>query len=216
MSSLIFYSDETQVLTATDTLATSAEVYGQPLLFTTKAFIVPHLQLIMCGIGCAGVLGKWFVEVNDRFIVRGIDDLNYHTPKALASIWAKFREKFSIPDNQKITIYHLGFSEEDGLMHNFVYRSTNNFLSENIIYGIYTKPFCHLPENAQFPMVIKSMMDEQREIQQSKPEDERIYIGGKILIHHLTNNGFSVYFLDQFDDFDKTQQSIFDNFNSRK
>jgi hypothetical protein len=215
MTSLIFFTDETQVLTATDTLATSPDDKGRPLMFTTKAFIIPHLQLIMCGTGVGGFLGKWFIEVNDRMVVRDIDNLDYHTPKALGYLWQKFRDEYFIPDYLTTTVYHFGFSEMDGKIHNYVYRSVNNFISENILYGIGVKPICHPPENAGFPMIIKSLMDEQRALQQSLPKNERVYIGGKIQVHHLTKAGFSVYILDQFEDFESVQQEIFDNFNTQ-
>ena len=45
-------------------------------MYTTKAFIVPHLHLIMAGTGVAGFLSRWFVRLNDNFIVRGIDRVN--------------------------------------------------------------------------------------------------------------------------------------------
>ena len=41
----------------------------------------------MAGTGAGGFLGKWFIEVNDPMIVKGIDNLDYHTPQALARIW---------------------------------------------------------------------------------------------------------------------------------
>jgi len=49
MSSLIVATDETQVLVVTDTLATHPD--GRPLKFTTKAFVVPHLNLIIAATG---------------------------------------------------------------------------------------------------------------------------------------------------------------------
>jgi hypothetical protein len=73
VSSLIFFADEKQVLVATDTLATTLD--RQPHLFTTKASIVPHLRLIMVATGMGRFLGRWFISVNDNFVVRGIDHL---------------------------------------------------------------------------------------------------------------------------------------------
>ena len=85
MSSLIFWTDEKQVLVATDTLATHPD--GRPLKFTSKAFIVPHLKIIMSGVGVGGFLARWFVYMNDSLIVHGIDNLNYHAPRALRMLW---------------------------------------------------------------------------------------------------------------------------------
>lgn len=58
------------------------------------------------------------------------------------------------------------------------------------------------------------MMEEQRDIQKSFPKENRGYIGGKIQIHHLTKDGISVYTLDQFDDFELTQQEIYNNYGA--
>jgi len=59
------------------------------------------------------------------------------------------------------------------------------------------------------------MMEEQRVIQESLPKDERVYIGGKIQIHHLTKDGICIYTLDKFDDFDAMLQEIFENYDTK-
>src|SRR5437879_2931383 len=109
MSSLIFYTDETQVVVATDTLAAHPD--GRPFKFASKAFVVPHLQLIMAGVGTHGFLGRWFVFMNDSMIVRGIDNLNYHAPRALRMLSQRYKQELSIPDDITTTVYHFGFSE---------------------------------------------------------------------------------------------------------
>jgi hypothetical protein len=68
MSSLIFLTEESQVLVATDTLAVSPD--GRPFMFTTKAFILPRLKTIIAGTGLGGFLGRWFVRINDGLVVR--------------------------------------------------------------------------------------------------------------------------------------------------
>jgi len=213
MSSLIFFTDTTQALVATDTLGVSPD--GRPLRFTTKAFIVPHLKLIIAGTGAGGFLGKWFVRVNDDFVVKGIDNLDYHTPSALATLWQGFKQQFSIEDITA-TIYHFGFSETTGLIRSFAYRSTNDFRSEPIGYGLGFKPECPVPENYQLPGDIRKMMDDQRTIQASQPKDKRLYIGGEIMIHHLSRDGFSAYPLYRFEDYASDETAIYENFRASK
>ncbi|HKU74444.1 MAG TPA: hypothetical protein VJR02_11030 [Pyrinomonadaceae bacterium] len=213
MSSLIFHTDESQVFTATDTLATTPD--GEPFSFTTKVFVVPHLRMLMAGTGVGGVLGKWFIAVHDRMIVRGIDNLDYHTPRILSEIWQSHRQECSIPEDFTTTIYHLGFSEETGLVHSYAYRSAENFRSESLSYGMRLKPECEIPEPYSFPMDIKKMMDSQRAIQAKRPKEERIYIGGEIMIHHLTDQSFTVYVLDEFEDYEANERAIFSNFDKR-
>jgi hypothetical protein len=213
MSSLIFYTEENQVLVATDTLATSYE--GKPFMFTTKTLIVPHLRMIACATGAGGFLGKWFVQINDRMVVRGIDHLDYHTPDSLAALWREHKEECSIPDDGTVTVYHFGFSEEESLIHSYAYRSTNNFRSEPFLqYGLGVKPECQVPERYELPKDIRKMMDEQRAIQSSRPVQERVYIGGEIQIYHLTTSGFSVYTIDRFNDYNSDEQAIYENFRS--
>ncbi|MDO9129344.1 MAG: hypothetical protein Q7U34_05710, partial [Anaerolineales bacterium] len=114
------------------------------------------------------------------------------------------------------TVYHFGFSEEDNLIHTYVYRSVNNFVSERLPYGVRVKPECIPSDTAQFPTDLKKIMDEQRAIQLSRPISERVYIGGRIQVYHLTKSGFTIYTHDQFDDFESNQQMIFENFDSRE
>lgn len=215
MSSLIFLTEPEQAFVATDTLATSGADHGQPFMFTTKAFIVPHLRMIMCGVGVGGFLGKWFVEVNDRMVVRDIDHLDFHTPGNLAAFWLNFKETLSVPTNNfQTTVYHFGFSEKDGVIRSYAYRSTNDFKSEPRQYGLYVKPHCDVPNPYSFPSDIKPMMNEQRRIQGALPQNERIYIGGEIQIHRLSRKGFNVYTQDRFDDFEVDQKAIYGNYKT--
>ena len=98
-------------------------------------------------------------------------------PTTLPVLWQAYKEELSIKDDLMTTVYHFGFSEVTGLIHSFAYRSTNNFRSEQISYGLGYKPECTIPENPS-PEHITDMMESQRSIQASKPEKERLYIGG--------------------------------------
>jgi len=209
MSSLIFYTDETQALIATDTLATYPD--GRPFLFTTKAFIVPHLRVIIAGTGAGGFLGRWFVRINDRMLLRGIEHLNHHTPAILPTMWAELQKEFSLKD-VSTTVYHFGFSEATGQMRSYAYRSTNGFRSEDIAYGLGRKPECAVPDNYELPGDIKEMMDDQRSIQASQPKEERLYIGGEIVVHYLSNDGFKTYTLHRFDDYLADEVAMYKNF----
>ena len=214
MSSLIFHLDTEQVLVASDTIATSSD--GEPFLFTTKVFIVPHLQMLMAGTGSGGFLGKWFIHVNDRMIVSDVEIVDYPAPRILAELWKSHKIEFSIPDNATTTVYHFGFSEEDGLIHSYAYRSENDFQSERLPQsGLAVKPECQIPDGYQLPDDIKKMMLEQRTIQATQPKGNKVYIGGEILVHHLSGSGFQVYVLDRFEDFKTTQQAIYKNFSKR-
>jgi hypothetical protein len=215
MSSLIFYTQEDQVLVATDTLAVSPD--GRALMFTTKVLIVPHLRMMMAGTGAGGFLDRWFVRVNSAKVVADIDNLNYHTPKSLADLWLEFKkENGSIPGGLTTTVYHFGFSEATDRIRAYAYRSENDFTSEPLKYGLAVKPECTVPDNFELPRDIRTMMDGQRAIQRSFPSKKRIYIGGEIQIHHLMRAGFNVYRLDRFDDFDADARIMFERCRGKR
>ena len=54
-------------------------------------------------------------------------------------------------------------------------------------------------------------MDEQRAIQASKPKEDRLYIGGEIEVNYLAKDGFRVYTLHRFADYDRDETAIFDD-----
>jgi hypothetical protein len=211
MSSLICYTDESQILLATDTLATLPD--GRPFKFATKALIVPNLKLIMAGIGMFGFLNRWFLYMNEMTVVTGIDALNYHTSRALVPLWQRYKQELSVPDTMQTTIYHFGFSEVTGLIHSYAYRSVDHFISERLEpYGLRIKPACPVPANYCLPHDLRKMMDDQRAIEASKPKDQKIYIGGEIEIHYLSKNGFRVCTFDRFEDYAQDEKAIYDNF----
>ena len=59
------------------------------------------------------------------------------------------------------------------------------------------------------------MMIEQRRNQLQKNNEERLHIGGEIQVIHLTNNGFNVFCLHKFDDYDNVEEAIFNNINNK-
>ena len=139
----------------------------------------------MAGVGTGGFLARWFVFMNESMVVRGIENLDYHTPRELRLLWQQHKQELSIPDGLTTTVYHFGFSEETGLIRAYAYRSANNFMSEKLEpYGLRFKPQCQVPANYDLPQDFITIMDEQRTVQASKPEEERI-IGGEIEVHYL-------------------------------
>jgi hypothetical protein len=207
MSSLIFYTDKDEALIATDTLATSPD--GQPFSFTTKAYIVPHLKLIIAGTGAGGFLSKWFLLINDRAVFPGIDFLNNKTARYLGPMWSSYKQEFSAEDQLTTTVYHFGFSEITNVIKSFAYRSTNGFQSESIPYGLGTKPPINITAEYNLPQDLRSMMDTQRTNEESRPLNEKVFIGGEIQVHHLTHDGFHVYTLDRFEDYESDRNAIY-------
>ena len=209
MSSLIFHIDSSQALIATDTLAVSTD--GKPLMFTTKALLLPHMNMVMVGTGLGGFLDRWVLIVNSGLIVPGIDALNSHTQRHLNAIWGGIKEQF--PDlDRTTTVYHIGISEGDGDIHAYAYRSENGFIGEPLGYGMRVKPECTVAGDYSLPGDLLAMMQEQRKIQSDKPIGERVYIGGEIVVHHLQRSGCNVYVAEKFPDYEETIKAIYDRF----
>ena len=213
MSSLIFATDEQQIVVATDTLAVTTE--GEPVLFASKATHIPHLRIIIAGTGFGGLSNEWALSVSSRMIVRGIMNLNYHTPKGLRELWKKYKAAHSTPDGLTTTVYQFGISEEDDRVVSFAYRSTSDFESEQLQYGYGLKPECTIPEG-NFIEALPQMMEEQRRNQEALPREERLYIGGEIQVLYLTADGCRSFKVDQFPDFEAHQRAIFENHAKQK
>jgi hypothetical protein len=212
VSSLIFLTTEDFAFIATDTLATSPED-GRPFKFSTKAFPIPHLKMIISCTGIGGFGLQWFIQVNDNIVVPDVERLNFHTPNALRKLWADFNNQQVIPNGQTVTIYHFGFSKLDNHIHSYAYRSTNNFTSESIIYGIGTKPPIDHPEQFELPKDLRKMMEIQRAAELSKPTNERVGIGGEIQTFLLNKDGFIISTIDKFDNYDSDERTIYSKFN---
>lgn len=208
MSSLIFFLTENQVFVATDTLAVSGD--GKPQIFTSKAHYLPHLKLIIAGTGLAGFSNEWQCRINNRMAVSGILNLNFHAPAVLNEMWAKSKIDLNFPKTIVTTAYHFGISESDGKFIGFAYRSVNNFASEPLGYGTGVKPECTIPTGDPRDS-IKDMMNEQRSIQEMRPKDERLFIGGEINCIQLSHKGCVQYSEGVFHDYDENLEQIFNN-----
>lgn len=210
MSSLIFYSDAEQGLVVTDTLAVTPD--GSPMLFTSKAHYLPHLKTIIAGTGLGGFSGDWAMSANNRMVVRGIENLDYHTPDALRKLWATFRKEYSLPSEATTTVYQWGFSEESDSVAGYAYRSTDDFTSERLNYGIGVKPECAVPEGNLFDN-LESMMHEQRSIQNARPAGSRLFIGGEAIVIHLTREACVFKRVFEFPEFKSQEADIFRAFS---
>jgi hypothetical protein len=213
MSSLIFYTDHEKAIIATDTLAVDEE--GSVRQYTSKAVLVPHLRLVIAGTGVGGFSSRWFAQVNDRMVVRGLDHLDFHATDSLGNLFSAYQQEIGFPDNLTATIYHIGISEITGHVQAYAYRSECGFESERLSYGLRVKPECVVPEGYELPFDIVRMMDSQRTIQETKPPEERLYIGGEIQVIQIERSSFHCYQLHRFEDFAATEQAIFNNFEVR-
>lgn len=209
MSSIIFYLDQDQAFVATDTLA--VEPGGLPSQFCSKAIYLPHLRTIIAGTGMGMFSGDWAMYVNNRMVLSGIQNLDYHTPTLLRRRWVEYKHEFDLPEDMTTTIYQFGLSEDSNEMLGYAYRSTNDFVSEPRKYGYGIKPECTVPEDGSLVENLPGMMNEQRRIQASKPESERLYIGGHAIGMHLTRDGCNTFRVFEFNDYEDHLAQVISN-----
>ncbi len=206
MSSLIYKVEKMQVFIATDTLAT---MNGRAMGFTTKAFPLPHLRMVIAGTGLTGFLDHWLVAVNAS-PVRGIDALNEHAQAGLLNVLRTFKTQFPSM-NETTSVYHFGFSENTGVIQSFAYKSEELFEPRPIAYGLYVKPNVPedaIPKDTLHPSDFPRIMAAQRAIQAKLPKEARVSIGGEIQMHHLEQAGYKAYRLGQFEDYAETRRAI--------
>ena len=204
MSSLISFTDPTQAIILTDTLAV---VGDKPYKFTSKVHILPHMNMIVAGTGVGGFADRWFLDINSKKTALDIDSLERGASGDLYALWIRYKRESLVLPGRDVTIFHFGFSEETGLMKTYVYHSWTGFKSEPTGYGLATRPrvdssTCVVPTDGM------KIMEMQRAAQLLLPKGERVYIGGSIQAHHLDGNGFHVYTLAKFDDFDSDLSKI--------
>lgn len=178
MSSLICFSTDEFAVVATDTLGVDSE--GNPVILSNKATYLPTIKTVICGTGAGGFHSRWAEYVNSRIVLLDIDNLDYHSPKSLSELWRDYKREFNTGDECTVTIYHIGLSLTTGRIKRFAYRSTDEFKSVELQGGWFYKPECPLPDGNDVLDIIKTMMFEQRAIQEATPSAERVYIGGQI------------------------------------
>ena len=201
MSSMIVSTSPTEVFVATDTLCVSAPG-GEPLRFQSKALLVPHLRMVAVVTGLTGVLERWLCFLNSVY-VPGLEGLDQHATELLQTMWANAKRDLAIPEGMSTTVHHFGFSEVTGEICAFQYSALNDFASERLpVPGLFAKPTnLTLPsDDVELPRDLRTIMELQREGESKSPVAERLYIGGEMWVHHLTNDGFNVYLFDRFDD----------------
>lgn len=199
MSSLLFYTDESEAIVATDTLLHySADTAPGHI---SKAIAIPHLRMIIAATGSALFFSRWIGLVNYQGASLDVDTINAHATEALKSLWGEVEAQCPTLHQQTATVYHFGISDHTRKVHGFAYRSGSDFRSERLNYGLGLKP--ELSNKAgidwnSFPACAPEIMRAQSR-QEDEKSSHRVYIGGTTEVTHLTKDGFSIYSLGSFD-----------------
>lgn len=213
MTSLVFYIQSDHIILSADTLA--VDFAGRPALLCSKITHIPHLNTLIAGTGIGGFSNEWAFKVATGMVVSCIDHLNYHTPEALRELWRGYQARENLPDSLTTTVYQFGMDASNEEVKAYAYRSSNDFLSEPIGYGLWVKPECDKSFDDHPLRTTPLIMERQIELENQKEIGQRLFIGGEITTYALDKDGCNFVKLYKFDSYDQDVKSIYDNFNKK-
>lgn len=177
MTALVFALQPDQICIAMDTLVVGAED-KKPINFQRKFLFHAESNLLIAGTGLANLINGWFEYVSSFLGQSDIDDLNLLAPNVLkASVLAA-----GGLDYASATLYHFGYSRDEAKYAGYAYRSTADFKSERLSYGLGIKPKVHVEadENIEFPKFLIEIILEQQRQDRLLPLGKQVGIGGEI------------------------------------
>lgn len=208
MTAAIFSIAPEHVIVATDTLAVAGDTRS-PLMFTTKFYPLPHLGGAMFATGLGDLALSWFGRLQ-RFVATDIHHLDQFVTNELRAADDELKHDPALTT----TVYHVGFSHLEGRYVAFAYRSTNDFKSERLSYGLFTKPPV---SDAEFAECIDDFirgMTQQKQADDALPPSQRVHIGGEIQILRLQDQQMFIQTVHRFDDYDEHFERMCANLQS--
>ncbi|MFV1944145.1 hypothetical protein VPH49_25485 [Pseudomonas luteola] len=215
MSAIIIDLQPDRALIGTDTLIVSE--YGTPIGFTSKAFLLPHINTVIAGTGIAGVSSSWFRYVNEVLRPTGIEGLHADTQVFLQMMFeGEFAPRWRWESMQSVTIYQIGRSEVDGTFKGFAYCSQEYFEPKPLKVGRITmKPDMGLvkdyPDTGEDYVNLIEAMKLQKANQDAMPQGEGLFIGGEICTIEMMPLGNIVRTIHRFDDYDQSLEASKDS-----
>src|SRR6187551_2764279 len=105
MSLLMFHHLPESAFILTDTLATTTE--GEPALFQSKAWVIPHLNMAVANTGVANLGARWNDFLCSSLVARDIDMVDQFAPEKLRELWDELLvENRAVEYAATCTIYH--------------------------------------------------------------------------------------------------------------
>jgi len=198
MTALNFLIQKNQIYIVMDTLAISGDD-KTPYMFKTKFLALPHINTVICGTGNGPFVENWFAMAQHRMVVKDLDNLDFHTTTALLEI----KKEYEDLDKNSVTLYHFGYSRDRERYLCYVYRSTNDFESEEILDGFGIKPQIDVNLNGErkLPEKFIEIVKQQRVVDNSSPIASKVGIGGDVIFIHLQNNSITILPCYRFDDY---------------
>ncbi len=209
MSLLMFLHDADGIVVVTDTLATAPD--GTPSFFKSKAFPIPHLQMVVAMTGLANLGEKLIDRLYTSMLARDIDMAAQHTPATLKSLTDELVAQFG-PFEGTSTIYYFGYSPKHSQYVRYAFRSTSGFQPEFWTdggFGVKPHPDGPFESPATFPEMI-ALAERIRAEQDATPLAERIHIGGQLTLTVLRDRQITTLQLHEFADAEQQWRQMHD------
>jgi hypothetical protein len=203
MTAFNFCLNPKGVYIAMDTMGVFPET-KRPFMYTSKIFPLPHLGGVMCGTGVMLLVIDWFTFLLTKVLARDVVELDRLTPDALRSL----AEQYDLDSELTVTIYHFGYCEPEERYRGFAYRSTSNFASDELPYGIGTKPPLSDVRIQSLPEDFIKMINQQRLEDRNNPVDEQVGIGGDVHFFVMTTEYMALQRCHRFDDYEENYREM--------
>lgn len=205
MTALVFALQTDQVCVAMDTLVFGADDH-MPLAFQRKFLSIPDTDLLVAGTGHAGFVTGWFDQLQTLARLGDVDDVGFIAQSMLKAS----ADAVGGLGPLTTTIYHFGYSRSEGQYVGYAYRSTADFRSERLPYGLGFKPQVPVPatENIQFPDFMIDIVVRQQEHDRSQPIQHQLGIGGEIEFVVLSDRATRVKTVHRFISYESERQHI--------
>lgn len=206
MTAFNFLFEEDHVCIAMDTLMVLQDT-KQPLNYTSKIYLLPHLDGVMCGTGLGPFVINWYLYIQSSIIAKDIVHLDTYASEALR----KLADHFELTDECTATIYHFGWSEQHKRYVGFVYRSVRNFESETLPYGVGTKPPTEIDTFDKLPEDFVKIIEKQKIADEAEPINKKIGIGGDVHFLVMTPGNFNLSKCHRFNDHEECYNKMLKN-----
>ena len=186
MTLLNFILAEEAVYLVADTVV-SDSMDKSPVSFTTKVYPVPHWDGLICGTGIMNFVVNWYCTAITSVLATDLKHLDQFAPEQLRSLFEKYEEEYE-GHELRSTIYHLGFDQQSACFFGFAYRSTDNFVSEPLAYGMRLKPDpedTSIQQISTFPDDFIPIAELQKKKDELKPVNDRVGIGGRLISYMM-------------------------------
>ena len=203
MSLLMFLQEQQSAVILTDTLATTTG--GEPLIFQSKAWTIPHLNMGIAITGVANLGASWNDFLRSSLVARDINMVDQFAPQELRRIWSELLVDCGDEENlPNCTIYHFGFREGADQLVRYVYRSAKSFESElweDPGFGMKPEPMgaLEVPDGLDGWVALAERV---RAEQDALSAEKKVYIGGELFMLVIRNWQSQIVRVHRFDDYE--------------